>query len=159
MADLFNDLFEDKEDITIVPPPPPLDTTSQNHSSEIQNTENDFIFCSECGKKIKSSSKYCRHCGAKIDEEFSSSIGTILTNQHEQMTEVTTEPILEHKISSDKPIEVKIKSDQIALEYHIYDEFNKSRLYNLILNLCNQIVYNYTYIFTTSDLYFSLLSK
>lgn len=50
--------------------------------------------------------------------------------------------------------EVKIKSDKIALEYNIIDEFNKLRLYNLILNLCNQIVYNYTYIFTTSDLYF-----
>lgn len=50
--------------------------------------------------------------------------------------------------------EVKIKSDQIASEYNIIDEFNKSRLYNLILNLCNQIVYNYTYIFTPSDLFF-----
>lgn len=50
--------------------------------------------------------------------------------------------------------EVKIKSDKIALEYNITDEFNKSRLYNLILNLCNQIVYNYTYIFTKSDLFF-----
>lgn len=50
--------------------------------------------------------------------------------------------------------EVKIKSDKIALEYNITDEFNKSRLYNLILNLCNQIVYNYTYVLTTSDLYF-----
>ena len=50
--------------------------------------------------------------------------------------------------------EVKIKSDQIALDYNITDEFNKSRFYNLILNLCNQIVYNYTYVLTTSDLYF-----
>ena len=50
--------------------------------------------------------------------------------------------------------EVKIKSDKIALDYNITDEFNKSRLYNLILNLCNQIVYNYTYVLTTADLYF-----
>ena len=50
--------------------------------------------------------------------------------------------------------EVKIKSDKIALEYNITDEFNKSRLYNLILNLCNQIVYNYTYVLTKADLFF-----
>ena len=49
---------------------------------------------------------------------------------------------------------VKIKSDKIALEYNITDEFNKSRLYNLILNLCNQIVYNYTYVLTKADLFF-----
>ena len=50
--------------------------------------------------------------------------------------------------------EVKIKSDKIALEYNITDEFNKSRLYNLILNLCNQIVYNYTYVLTKAYLFF-----
>lgn len=50
--------------------------------------------------------------------------------------------------------EVKIKSDNLAIEYNITDEFNKSRFYNLILNLCNQIIYNYTYVFTESDLYF-----
>ncbi len=50
--------------------------------------------------------------------------------------------------------EVKIKSDKIAIKYNITDEFNKSKLYNLILNLCNQIIYNYTYIFTNSDLFF-----
>lgn len=50
--------------------------------------------------------------------------------------------------------EVKIKSDKIANYYKIKDEFSKAMLYNLILNLCNQIVYNYTYIFTPSDLFF-----
>lgn len=50
--------------------------------------------------------------------------------------------------------EVKVKSDSLALEYNITDEFNKSRFYNLILNLCNQIIYNYTYVFTESDLFF-----
>lgn len=66
MADSFNDLFEDNEDITIVPTSPTLDTTTLNDSSETKNTGNNFIFCSECGNKIKTSSKYCRHCGAKI---------------------------------------------------------------------------------------------
>lgn len=50
--------------------------------------------------------------------------------------------------------QVKIKSDKIALKYNITDEFNKSRFYNLILNLCNQVIYNYTYIFTLDDLFF-----
>lgn len=50
--------------------------------------------------------------------------------------------------------EVKIKSDMLALEYNIEDEFDKSKFYNLILNLCNQIIYNYTYVFTDADLFF-----
>ncbi|MBQ9013062.1 MAG: hypothetical protein IJ094_05795, partial [Bacilli bacterium] len=41
-----------------------------------------------------------------------------------------------------------------AMSYNITDEFNKSRLYNLVINLCNQILFNYTYIFTKSDLFF-----
>ena len=44
--------------------------------------------------------------------------------------------------------EVKNKSDNLAIEYNITDEFNESRLYNFILNLCNQIIYNYTYVFS-----------
>ena len=47
MADSFNDLFEDNEDITIVPTSPTLDTTTLNVSSETKNTGNDLIFCSE----------------------------------------------------------------------------------------------------------------
>lgn len=119
MADSFNDLFEDdKEDINIVPPP--IDTPTQNHTSEKQSLGNHYIFCSECGKKIKSSSKYCRHCGAKIDEEFSSPSGNTLTYQHEQKADTANEPILNHKISSDKPIEIKsnpsVKKSTIANE-------------------------------------------
>ena len=123
MADSFNDLFEnDKEDINIVPPPLPIDTPTQNHPSEKQSLGNHYIFCSECGKKIKSSSKYCRHCGAKIDEEFSSPSGNTLTYQHEQKADTANEPILNHKISSDKPIEVKIKSDPSVKKSTIANE-------------------------------------
>ena len=128
MADSLNDLFEDdKEDINIVPAPLPIDTPTQNHSSEKQNLENHYIFCSECGKKIKSNSKYCWQCGAKIDEEFSSPSGNTLTYQHEQKADTANEPILNHKISSDKPKDVKIKSDQSVKKSTIANEIVANR--------------------------------
>lgn len=50
---------------------------------------------------------------------------------------------------------VKKKSDKIAEKvYHKHDEIFKARLYNLILNICNQFVYDYTYVFKKRDLYF-----
>lgn len=50
---------------------------------------------------------------------------------------------------------IKEKSDRIARKiYNNNDEIFKARLYNLILNMCNQFVYDYTYIFTKQDLYF-----
>lgn len=50
---------------------------------------------------------------------------------------------------------IKEKSDKIAeKEYKNYDEIFKSRLYNFVLNICNQFVYDYTYIFSKQDLYF-----
>ena len=49
--------------------------------------------------------------------------------------------------------EIKIKSDKVAHSLGIYDEFIKSNLYNLVLNLCNQVIYNYTYVFTKRDLF------
>lgn len=50
---------------------------------------------------------------------------------------------------------VKEKSDKIAENtFKINDEIFKARLYNLILNMCNQFVYDYTYVFSKQDLYF-----
>lgn len=50
---------------------------------------------------------------------------------------------------------IKKKSDKIAEKiYNENDEIFKARLYNLILNICNQFVYDYTYIFSKRDLYF-----
>lgn len=51
--------------------------------------------------------------------------------------------------------EVKKKIDKIAQEnFKVNDEIFKARLYNLVLNMCNQFVYDYTYVFSKEDLYF-----
>lgn len=50
---------------------------------------------------------------------------------------------------------IKEKTDKIAEKiYNNYDEIFKAKLYNLVLNMCNQFVYDYTYIFSKQDLYF-----
>ena len=57
--------------------------------------------------------------------------------------------------SYDYNISIKKKTDKIAEEeYGIKDEIIKSKLFNLAVNLCNQMIYDYIYIFTKDDLYF-----
>ena len=50
---------------------------------------------------------------------------------------------------------VKEKSDKLALTiFKQNDEILKAKLYNLVLNLCNQVIYDFTYVLTKEDLFF-----
>lgn len=49
---------------------------------------------------------------------------------------------------------IKKISDQFSKKYFKeYNEFLNGQLYNLILNICNQVVYDYQYIFNKEELY------
>lgn len=51
---------------------------------------------------------------------------------------------------------IKEKSDKISKFYFEDNEIKKAELYNLVLNLINQVVYDYIYTFTERDLDFIL---
>lgn len=140
MAELFNDLFEEAA-VTPMPPSTPNDDAfSQKHYSETQESKNHYIFCSECGKKIKLASKFCKYCGTKVDDEFSSSNSIPSMHTPVQKVDALTEPILEHTISTAKPIEVKIKSDSTIKKSTIADEII-ANLKMIVLALIIWVVY------------------
>ena len=51
--------------------------------------------------------------------------------------------------------EVKEKTDKLSTKIFGSDnnEFLKQRLYNLVINLCNQVIYDYNYKITKDELY------
>lgn len=122
MAETFNDLFKGNEDVVPVPPPIPIvDESSQSHHSELLDIQKEYIFCSECGQRIKSDSRFCRHCGAKVDDVCSSSNCSTSTNTIIRKESAQDEPIVDHKITSNT-LEVKIKHDSFAKKSAIADE-------------------------------------
>lgn len=83
------------------------------------------MFCSECGHKIKSSSKFCRFCGAKVEEE---PISNEVTHSNTLFEDDSKSSDKSHNtnsrtyISIPKSIEVKIKSDHKAKKFTIANE-------------------------------------
>lgn len=58
-------------------------------------------------------------------------------------------------VSYDYYASIKEKSDKFGEKFfNTNDEINKSKLYQLFLNICNQVVYDYSYSFTSHDMFF-----
>lgn len=114
MSNSFNDLFEDgnKTDETIAN----QEKNSTSATSSIigdATHHQDFFYCSNCGRKIKADSKFCRFCGSKMDEIEKSTQDLCVesvekTNYHE----VSARGKLEVKLSNDP----KVKKSTIANE-------------------------------------------
>lgn len=126
MAESFNELFDEsgKEEpfSSLTSPVGSKDMAKQSDTTERRA---DFIFCSECGHKIKSSSKFCRFCGARVDDELSSNEinhPRTLTSKDSESIARAYPPAQEHNISTSKPIEVKIKPDSSIKKSTIANE-------------------------------------
>lgn len=113
MPESFNDLFDkesllDSNDERSLPTQENYD--SAGTASLVTSTQQDYCFCSNCGKKIKADSKFCRFCGYKIEEPelHSSSTTSDVVSRHE----VSTSGKLEVKIAN----EPKVRKSTVANE-------------------------------------------
>lgn len=121
MAESFNELFDDPKESNSatahITPQTPI------RSPEIPATSQplEFIFCSECGQKIKSNSKFCRFCGSKVDAE-----DDVTSNSSKslnvQSIQAESQHVQEHNINTPKPIDVKIKSESTVKKSTVADE-------------------------------------
>ena len=53
-----------------------------------------------------------------------------------------------------KEVYNKVKKISIEIFGKDYNEILVQKLYNLVINICNQVIYEYNYVFTKEDLYF-----
>ena len=124
MVESFNELFDELEEAQATSAPVSV-VTPTNNTLESDNRSEDFLFCSECGHKIKSNSKFCRFCGAKVDEDYSSNEvknPSTLSADNSECIDKSFSSIQEHTISTSKPNEVKIKSESIVKKSTVANE-------------------------------------
>lgn len=124
MGESFNELFEESGEAQACSSPVPVVPPTNNKIKSITTSE-DFIFCSECGHKIKSHSKYCRFCGAKVDEEYAANEvenHNTLSTDDSKSVDKSHSSIQERIISTSKPIEVKIKSESTVKKSSVANE-------------------------------------
>lgn len=124
MVESFNELFDELEEAQATSAPVSVVTPTNNTLVSDSRSE-DFLFCSECGHKIKSHSKFCRFCGAKVDEDYTSNTAqnpNTLSADNSVGIDKSHSSIQEHTISTSKPIEVKIKSESTVKKLTVANE-------------------------------------
>lgn len=124
MAKSFNEIFEESVEAQANSTPVPV-VPSTNKILESATSSEDFIFCSECGHKIKSHSKFCRFCGAKADEEYASSEvenPNKLSADNSKSGDKSHSSIQERIIYTSKPLEVRIKSKSTVKKSKVANE-------------------------------------
>ena len=53
-----------------------------------------------------------------------------------------------------KEVQKKVKKISKEIFKNNNNEILEQKLYNLVINLCNQVIYDYKYVFTKDDLFF-----